>query len=74
MGVFTELDFQDPVPALNAPVISYELQQCFLGGAQVCVAPRGAPCEPLQMSGKEGLPSRVPVAANSIVHLVLLQA
>jgi hypothetical protein len=44
-----------PVPAINAPAISYQLQQGFWGGAQARVAPRGAPCEALQMSGTEGL-------------------
>ena len=26
----------DPVPALNAPVVSHQLQQCFWRGAQAC--------------------------------------
>ena len=34
VGVFMELGVSDPVPALNAPAISYQLQQGFWGGAQ----------------------------------------
>jgi hypothetical protein len=34
VGVFMELGVPDPVPTLNAPAISYQLQQGFWGGAQ----------------------------------------
>ena len=34
-----ELGAPDPVPALNAPSISYQLEQGFWGGAQAGVAP-----------------------------------
>jgi len=50
-----ELGVSDPVPTLNAPAISYHLQQDFWGGAQAGVAPRGAPGEAIQMSCTEGL-------------------
>ena len=50
-----ELGVSDPVPTLNAPAISYQLQQGFWGGAHAGVAPRGAPGEPREMSGTEGL-------------------
>jgi len=41
-----ELGVPDPVPTLNAPAISYQLQQGFWGGAQA---------REKQMSGTEGL-------------------
>ena len=41
-----ELGVSDPVPTLNAPAISYQLQQGFWGGAQA---------REKQMSGTEGL-------------------
>jgi hypothetical protein len=34
MGVLVELGATDPVPALNAPTVSYQLQQRFRRGAQ----------------------------------------
>ena len=34
MGVLTELGVTDPVPALNAPAVAHQLQQCFWRGAQ----------------------------------------
>jgi hypothetical protein len=34
-----------PVPTLDAPAISYQLQEIFWGGAQAGFAPRGAPGE-----------------------------
>ena len=34
MGVLLELGIADPMPALNAPVLTHQLQQCFWGGAQ----------------------------------------
>ena len=46
VSVFMELGVTDPVPALNAPAISYQLQQGFWGGAQA---------REKQMSGTEGL-------------------
>jgi len=48
-----ELGVPDPVPTLNAPAISYQLQQCFWGSPQAGVAPRGAPVEPIQMGRPE---------------------
>ena len=36
VGVLVELGLTDPVPALNAPAVSHQLQQCFWGGAQAC--------------------------------------
>ena len=48
VSIFIVLDVLDPVPTLNAPGISYQLQQ--------------------------GLPLQVPVAANSTIQLVPLQA
>ncbi len=32
VGVLVELGVTDPVPALNAPAVSHQLQQCFWGG------------------------------------------
>ena len=55
MGVLMELGLADPVPALNAPAVPHQTQQGFWGGAQAGVAPRGAPGEPLQVGGPEGL-------------------
>ena len=49
-----ELGDADPVQTLNAPEISYQLRQCFWGGAQPDIAPRGAPSEALQMGGTAG--------------------
>ena len=34
MGVLMELGVADPVPALDAPAVANQLQQCFWGGAQ----------------------------------------
>ena len=42
-----ELGASDPVPTLNAPAISYPLQQGFWGGSQAGVAPRGELGDPL---------------------------
>ena len=52
---FMEPGVSDPVPTLNAPTIPYQLPQRFWGGTQAVVAPKGAPGEPLEMSGTEGL-------------------
>jgi hypothetical protein len=50
-----ELGVPDPMPALNAPAVSHELQQGFWRGAQAGVAPRGAPGEPLEVDRLKGL-------------------
>ena len=55
VGVPVELGVANPVPALNAPAVPHQLHQGFWGGAQGCVAPRGAPWDAAQMSGTEGL-------------------
>ncbi len=34
MAVLVELGVTDPVPAFNAPAVTYQSQQCFWGGAQ----------------------------------------
>jgi len=60
-----ELGVSDPVPTLNTPAISCQLHQCFWGGAQA---------REKQMSGTEGLAVTGPVAANSTIQLVPLQA
>ena len=39
VGVLVELGVSDPVPALNAPAVSHQLQQGFWGGSQAGVAP-----------------------------------
>ena len=46
VGVLVELGVTDPVPALNAPAVPHQLQQCFWGGSQACEK---------QMGGMEGL-------------------
>jgi len=50
-----ELGVPDPVPALNAPAVSHQLQQGFWRGAQAGVAPKGAPGEPLEVGRLKGL-------------------
>jgi hypothetical protein len=32
--ILVELGVANPVPALNAPTVSHQFQQCFWGGAQ----------------------------------------
>ncbi len=34
VGILMELGAFDPVPALNAPAVAYQLQQCFWRSAQ----------------------------------------
>ena len=50
-----ELGVTDPVPALDTPAGSYQLQQGFWRCAQAGVAPRGAPGEPLEVGRLKGL-------------------
>ena len=65
VGVLVELGVTDPVPALNAPSVPHQLQQSFWGCAQAGVAPRGAPCEAIQM----GVLKRLAVSAAGSGHL-----
>ena len=55
MGVLVELGVADPMPALDAPELTHQLQQGFWGGAQAGVAPKGGPGERTQMGGMVGL-------------------
>jgi len=42
VGIPMELGVTDPVPALDAPPVSHQLQRRFWRGAQARIAPRGA--------------------------------
>ena len=55
VAVLMELGVPNPVPALDTPAVSHQLQQGFWGGAQAGVAPRGAPGEPLEVGGLKWL-------------------
>ena len=50
-----ELGVLDPVPALDTPAVSHQLQLGFWRGAQAGVAPKGAPGEPLEVGRLKGL-------------------
>ena len=50
-----ELGVPDPVPALDTPAVSHQLQLGFWRGAQAGVAPKGAPGEPLEVGRLKGL-------------------
>ena len=65
MGVLLELGVADPMPALDAPAVTHQLQQGLWGGAQGGEK---------QMGAWKGLPSRVPLVATSTIQLVPLQS
>ena len=50
-----ELGVTDPVPALKAPALPHQLQQCFWGSTQSGFAPRGALLETGMMGGLKWL-------------------
>jgi len=43
VSVLVELGIADPMPALNAPAVAYQLQQCFWRGAQAGNKELGGP-------------------------------
>jgi hypothetical protein len=51
------LGVTDPLPALNAPAVSHQLQQGFWCCAQAGVAPRGALYEQSQLMSRPWLTS-----------------
>ena len=65
VGVLMELGVADPVPALNAPSVTHQLQQCFWRGAQTGDE---------QMGGVKGFTVAPAVAVTSTIQLVPIQA
>jgi hypothetical protein len=65
VGVLVELGVSDPVPVLNAPAVSHQLQQGFS-----CSAQAGEK----QLGSLKELASRVPVATTSTIQLVPFEA
>ncbi len=61
MGVLMELGVADPVPPLDAPPVSLQLQQFFWACAVAAEK---------EVYGVERLPSRVPVVTTSTIQIV----
>ena len=62
-----ELGVTDPVPALKAPAVSHLLQQCFWGGAQAGVAPKGAQAGVAPRGAQAGVAPRGAQAEEEVV-------
>jgi hypothetical protein len=62
LGILLELRVADPIPPLDTPVVSHQLQQCFWGHPDA---------REKQMAGVEGGPFRSPVVTTSTIRLVL---